>query len=108
MTGLELLLSVLSPTEVPVLVHSPSPFLSLTSTGLTAKKYPGALGVYSISETTRIFHQLVGYSLLPHQTDSTEQEEEEKYYIFKDYSQQSTEFVSKVPFSLDGKGRWKM
>ena len=63
------------------------------------------MGVYALSQTTRIFHQLVGYSRLPHQTDRADQEE---FYIFKDYSQQSTEFVSKVPFSIDGKGLCKM
>ena len=93
-----------------LLVNSASPFLSLTSTGLAAERFPGAMTVYALSQTTRISHQLVGYSRLPHQTDRPDQED---FYIFKDYSQQSTEFVSRVPFSIDensidGKGLCKM
>ena len=64
-----------------------APFLSLSSSGISSKKFPEAMGIYKLSQTTIDSHHLVGYSL----TDG--------FYLFKDYSQPSSEFVSKVPFS---------
>ena len=63
------------------------PFLSLSFSGISTKKFPEAMGVYKLSQTTRDSHQLVGYSL------------KEGFYLFKDYSQPTSQFVTKVPFS---------
>ena len=67
------------------------PFLSLSSSSVTAKKFPEAMGIYKLSQTTMDSHHLVGYSLT------------EGFYFFKDYSQSSSEFVTKVPFSRNEK-----
>ena len=69
------------------LVHMAPAFLSLSSSSVTAKKFPEAMGVYKLSKTTRESHQLVGYFL------------KEGFYLFKDYSQPTSQFVTKVPFS---------
>ena len=70
------------------------PYLSLSSSGIAAKKFPEAMGVYKLSQTTMDSHQLVGYS---HSLT-------EGFYLFKDYSQPfSPEFVTKVPFSRNEK-----
>ena len=69
------------------------PYLSLSSSGIAAQKFPEAMGVYKLSQTTMDSHQLVGYSLSL----------TEGFYLFKDYSQSSSEFVSKVPFSRNEK-----
>ena len=45
------------------------------------------MGIYKLSETTIDSHKLVGYYLT------------EGFYLFKDYSQPASEFVTKVPFS---------
>ena len=63
------------------------PFLSLSSYGIAAQKFPEVMGVYKLSQTTFASHQVVGYSLT------------EGFYLFKDYSQPASEFVTKVPFS---------
>ena len=67
------------------------PFLSLSSSGIAGQKFPDAMGIYKLSQTTMDSHKLVGYSL----TDG--------FYFFKDYSQPSSEFVTTVPFSRDEK-----
>ena len=67
------------------------PFLSLSSSGIAAQKFPEAMGIYKLSQTTVDSHKLVGYTLT------------EGFYLFKDYSQPSSEFVSKVPFSRNEK-----
>ena len=68
------------------------PFLSLSSSGIAGKKFPEAMGVYKLSQTTMVTHQMVGYST----TDGI--------YLFRDYSQPyEFEFVSKVPFSRNEK-----
>ena len=72
-------------------VHMAPPFLSLSSSGIAAKKFPEAMGVYKVSHTTYKSHQLVGYFL----TDG--------FYLFKDHSQPASEFVTKVPFSRSEK-----
>ena len=63
------------------------PFLSLSSSSFAAKKFPNAMGIYKLSQTTMGSHKLVGYSFT------------EGFYLFKDYSQPTSEFVTKVPFS---------
>ena len=65
------------------------PFLSLSSSGIAGQKFPEAMGIYKLSQTTMDSHKLVGYFL----TDG--------FYLFKDYSQPSSEFVTTVPFSRD-------
>ena len=81
-------------------VHAAPPYLSLTSnsSGLASQSFPGALGVYRISHTTRKIRQLVGYSLLDDRTVVMEE-----LFYFKDYRRPSYEVVSKVPFSRAGK-----
>lgn len=81
-------------------MHAAPPYLSLTSnsSGLASKRFPGALGVYRLSHTTRNFRHLVGYSLLDDRTVVTE-----KLYFFRDYRRPLYEIVSKVPFSRAGK-----
>ena len=82
-------------------VHSAPPFLSLSYSGLAAERIPGAMGVYSLSHTTRDSHHLVGYSLLRDRTGQNN--DTELLYFFKDYSDPTSEFLSKVPFSRAGK-----
>ena len=67
------------------------PYLSLSSSGIAAQKFPEAMGVYKLSQTTSDSHKLVGYSL------------SEGFYLFKDFNQSSSVFVTKVPFSKDEK-----
>ena len=67
------------------------PFLSLSSSGIAGKKFPEAMGIYNLSQTTVDSHKLVGYSL------------KDGFYLFKDYSQPSSEFVTKFPFSRNEK-----
>ena len=66
-------------------------FLSLSSSSVTAKKFPEAMGIYKLSQTTMDSHKLVGYSLT------------KAFYFFRDYSQPSSEFLTKVQFSRDKK-----
>ena len=81
-----------------VLVHLYSPpFLSLYSSGATAKKFPGVLGVYKLDHTNMESHLVVGYSLLH---DRDQDDDQEDFYLFRDYSDK-TAFVSKVLFSKD-------
>ena len=86
--------------NIKILVHMAPPFMSLSSSGPTGKKFPRAMGVYSLSQISNVSHLLVGYSLL-HDTNNTVDQEPDDFYIFKDYKDQSTEFVSRVPFSTD-------
>ena len=72
-------------------VHMAPPFLSLSSSGIAAQKFPEAMGIYKLSQTTVDSHKLVGYSL------------KDGFYFFKDYSQPSSEFVTKVQFSRNEK-----
>ena len=76
--------------------HAPQ-LLSLKSDGLTAEKFPGALGEYELSDT-HILPHLVGYSqYYPDRTNETS-----SYFIFMDLSA-STTFVSHKQFSRDPK-----
>ena len=63
------------------------PFLSLSSSGVAGQKFPEAMGVYELSQTTRDSHHLVGYRL------------RRGFYLFKDFSKPASEFVTEVPFS---------
>ena len=63
------------------------PFLSLSSSGVAGQKFPEAMGVYKLSQTTRDSHYLVGYFLTG------------GFYLFKDYTEPAFEFVTKVLFS---------
>ena len=67
------------------------PFLSLSSSGIAGQKFPEAMGVYKLSQTTMDSHKLVGYSLT------------KAFYFFRDYSQPSSEFLTKVQFSRNEK-----
>ena len=48
-------------SNIKILVHMAPPFMSLSSSGPTGKKFPGAMGVYSLSQISNVSHLLVGY-----------------------------------------------
>ena len=78
-----------------ILVPAVPPFLSLTSSDLTARKFPGALGVYRLTHTT-IDPYVLGYSL-------EVLEDTPHFFMFRDFSVPSSEFVSRAVFSRDEK-----
>ena len=82
-------------SNISTLANSAPQLLSLYSDGLTAERFPGALGEYELSHT-HILPHLVGYSqYYPDRTNETS-----SYFIFKDLSA-STTFVSRKQFSRD-------
>ena len=82
-------------------VHMAYPYLSLDSSGVISKKFPGVTGNYKLTHTSPDSRHLVGYTL--RKENKEEKEEEIIYHLFWDYKDSADSvFVSRVPFSRRG------